>query len=278
MQSLLRLAIALLAFSITTPLLAERLEIIELQHRPAEEVVPLLRPFLAEGGTLSGQRGQLFIRTTPQNLIEIKKILSSLDKSPEQLMITVLQGEATKLAGDEAQLNASLGIGGDGRLTAGSPASPNDSVELRIRSTRSRHRDEDVQQVRVLEGSPATIYLGQLVPIGSRTTTTSPWGSQTSDTIEYRSVSTGFTVLPRISGQRVTLEIAAQRDSLSRSGGGRINVQGVNTTITGALGEWIEIGGSAVTESRRERGVIYRSTGTLHSNRRVLIRVERLQR
>jgi len=60
-------------------------------------------------------------------------------------MITVLQGDATRLAGDEAQLNASLGIGKHGRLSAGSPPAANDSVELRIRSTRSRHRDEDVQ-------------------------------------------------------------------------------------------------------------------------------------
>jgi len=130
----------------------------------------------------------------------------------------------------------------------------------------------------VLEGSPATLYLGQSVPIGNRTTTTSPWGSQTSDTIGYRNVATGFTVLPRISGQRVTLEIATRRDSLSRSGSGRINVQGVNTTITGTVGEWIEIGGSAATESSRRSGVIYRSTGTLQSSRRVLIRVERVPR
>lgn len=261
---------------VTDSALAQRLEIIELQHRPAEQLVPLLRPFVAQGGTLTGQRSQLFVRTTPQNLAEIKRLLDTLDRAPQQLLITVLQGEAVKLAHDQAQLDASLGVGSDGRVAVGRPKSPGDSAELRIRSTRSRHRGEDVQQVRVLEGSAATLYLGQSIPVGSRSITRSPWGSQTTDSVEYRNVTTGFSVIPRLSGERVTLEIATQRDSLSGSGGGRINIGGVQTTVSGVLGGWLELGGAAEISDQRRSGIIDRNTRDQQTERRILIRVERV--
>lgn len=254
---------------------AQSLEIIDLKHRPAEEVVPLLHPFLAPGGTLTGQRGQLFIRTTPANLAELRKLLAELDKAPRQLQITVLQGEAVRLAEDDARLNIDIAAGGRGRITLGE-GTASDSVEFRVRRSRSRNRSEDIQRVRVLEGNPATIYLGQSVPIASRSITTTPGGVQSTDTIEYRQVTTGFAVIPRISGDRVTLEIATQRDRLSSGGGGRFELQGVQTTVSGYLGEWIEIGGAVTLETRSQSGVIHRSTDSGDDSRRVLLRVEQL--
>lgn len=273
-----RLILLWLLFAALLPwaaVLAQSLEIIDLRHRPAEEVVPLLRPFLAPGGTLTGQRGQLFIRTTPANLAELKKLLAELDKTLRQLQITVLQGEAVHLAEDEARLNADTTTGGRGRVALGEKTAP-ESIELRVRRSRSRNRSEDVQRVRVMEGNPATIYLGQSIPVASRSITTTPGGVQSSDTIEYRQVATGFAVVPRISGDSVTLEIATQRDRLSNSGGGRIDFQGVQTTVSGRLGEWIEIGGAVSLETQRRSGVIYRSTDQSSDTRRVLLKVEEL--
>lgn len=252
---------------------AQSLEIIPLKHRPAEEVVPLLRPFLAPGGTLTGQSGQLFIRTTPNNLAELKKMLVTLDKPARQLLITVLQGQGVQLADDEARLDADIRLGGHGRVTIGNGV-PRDTTALRIRRTRSRSRNGDVQRVRVIEGSTATIYLGQSVPFGGRSITTTPGGTQTTDTVEYRDVMTGFAVVPRISGQQVTLQIDTQRDRPSPRGGGSIEVQGVHTTLTGKLGTWIEIGGAINLDSGRRSGIIYRSTEHLKDTRRVLLKVE----
>ncbi len=254
---------------------AQSLEILPLNHRTADELVPLLRPFLAPGGTLTGQRGELYVRTTPANLAELKKLLATLDKPLRQLMITVLQGEAVRLAQDEARVDADTRVGDNGHVTLGDGA-PRDTVGLRIRSTRSRSRNEDVQQVRVLEGSSATIYLGQSVPLGGRSVTTAPGGTQTTDTVEYHEVVTGFAVTPRVSGDQVTLEIGTQRDRPAPSGGGAIEVQGVHTTVRGRFGEWIEIGGVASLENARRTGVIYRSTDQLDDARRVLLKVEAL--
>ena len=50
----------------------QALEIIPLRHRTVEQVLPVLRPLLEPGGTLSGSRGQLILRASPANLAEIR--------------------------------------------------------------------------------------------------------------------------------------------------------------------------------------------------------------
>jgi hypothetical protein len=42
--------------------------VIELNARTTDEVIPLLEPMLACGGTIGGLRDKLIIRTTPANL------------------------------------------------------------------------------------------------------------------------------------------------------------------------------------------------------------------
>ena len=44
------------------------LEIIPLRHRTVEQVLPVLQPLVEPGATLSGTRGQLFVRASPANV------------------------------------------------------------------------------------------------------------------------------------------------------------------------------------------------------------------
>ena len=53
------------------------LEVIPLHYRNAEEIIPVLEPLVARGGTISGLNNQLILRTTPDNLAEIKHVLAS---------------------------------------------------------------------------------------------------------------------------------------------------------------------------------------------------------
>lgn len=59
---------------------------------------------------------------------------------------------------------------------------------------------------------------------------------------QYSDVTTGFYVRPRVSGDRVTLEIGPQRDLLSRQSPGSVDVQSMATTVSGRLGEWMDVG------------------------------------
>ena len=84
--------ILLFTFFLRTPFVLAgemELEIIPLQSRMSEEVIPILSPLVAPGGTITGMNNQLIIKTTPDNLAEIKKVLENLDRPPRRLLITV---------------------------------------------------------------------------------------------------------------------------------------------------------------------------------------------
>jgi type II secretory pathway component GspD/PulD (secretin) len=70
---------------------ASELAIITLKYRSAEQVIPVIRPLIAPGGSVSGMQNQLFLRTTKSNLADLRKVLASLDTLPRPLMIYVRQ-------------------------------------------------------------------------------------------------------------------------------------------------------------------------------------------
>ena len=73
---------------------AQGLEIIPLQHRTVEQVLPVLRPLLEPGGTLTGQSNQLIVRASPRNLAEIRSALEAIDRPLRRLQISVRQDGA----------------------------------------------------------------------------------------------------------------------------------------------------------------------------------------
>jgi type II secretory pathway component GspD/PulD (secretin) len=66
-------------------------EVIPLQHRVSEEIIPVLQPFLDKQGAVSGIQNQLIVRTTVINLEEIKRLLTEIDVAPRLLIIIVKQ-------------------------------------------------------------------------------------------------------------------------------------------------------------------------------------------
>src|SRR5687768_8065078 len=65
------------------------LEIIPLRHRTVDQVLPALRPLLESGGTLTGQANQLIVRTSPENLAELRRALDVIDRPQRRLQISV---------------------------------------------------------------------------------------------------------------------------------------------------------------------------------------------
>lgn len=156
-------------------------------------------------------------------------------------------------------LRISVDQGGDSRHRADG-ASVSGTVEeprVRIYSTPRRSDEGASQQLQVLEGRWATIRAGQAIP--QVTLHTRPSG-EVEQGIEYRDVETGFEVRPQVRGERVMLEVRPFRAAPSRRGGGVIEQQELSTTVSGRLGEWIDLGG--VAEQRRESG-----SGTIYSTR-----------
>ena len=246
------------------------LEVIPLRYRTVEQVLPVIQPMLAKGGTASGLQGQLVIRTTPGNLEEIRRILASIDTVPRRLLITVRQ--------DEYAAYGERGVGVTGRVGSAG------DVRGRVVDSSSADSDRNTQTVQVMEGSPAFIRVGQSVPVqqpqqplvrtfpGGRTVTEQFVGG-----VEYRDVTSGFYALPRLAGDRVTLDISSQREALSGQVYGGVNVQNAVTTVSGRLGEWMEVAGAAQTASGQQSVLLGRTAATASDVRRVLVKVEEVR-
>ena len=264
------------------------LEVITLQHRNAEEVLPVVRPLLDQGGVASGMNNQLILRTSSRNITEIRKLLERIDTPLRRLRITVLQNVDRETARRLTEVSGSVGIGNSGRITV--PGSRRDAgltveagqggdrLRARIDSTQSASQDNKQQQVMVLEGNRALIHAGQSVPVRQRQLVQSPWQTRVIDSTEYREVNSGFYVLPRLSGDRVTLEISAQNDAVSpEAGRGAAQIQNVTTTVSGRLGEWLELGDLA-RQGNDAGSTVSRHTSSLSEERRnILLKVEEVR-
>ena len=88
------------------------LEVIQLKHRTTNEIIPLIDQFLDKQGALSGMQGKLIIRTTPENLREIKQLLNEIDNAPRRLMITVKQDVDSTTARSLLKLSGGISKGG----------------------------------------------------------------------------------------------------------------------------------------------------------------------
>jgi len=247
---------------------AQALEIIELRNRPVEQILPVIQPLLARDGTATGSGFQLIVRTTPANLAQIRQVVASLDRAPRQLVIHVRQtfGAAASAAGVGAQVTLAPGDSG---------------ARASLWNNSGTAQDNVAQQVRVTEGNPAFINTGTSTLVTQRTVTRTGTTTVTQESSLPRDYNTGFYVTPRVNGQTVFLDIGAERNTpLGANAGlgpGAAATNRVVSTVSGRLGEWIELGGVNLANSAETSGVLARSSDAGSQERRVLVRVEEVK-
>lgn len=280
------------AFALISLLLVARVdaettvvEVISLQHRTTGEVIPLLEPFVGPEGAISGMSGRLIIRATPGNLAQIKEILGKIDTAPRRLLITVRQNVTREELERELGASGNLTIGDHGRVIVRDGGSregatadyrrSQDRLTGRASSASTLQQAGDTQQVQALEGTQAFIQAGTSVPYPERTIVRDRRRVAVTGVTAYRDVTSGFYVLPRVSGDQVILEMSPQRATLGEQG--RIDIQGASTRVSARLGEWIELGGIAEDTSERRTGIASASSRTGTDRRRIFVKVEEVK-
>ena len=245
-------------------------EVIEPRHRAALELVPLLES-VGGPGSVNVYDNKLIVRATPSQLAEMRQLLGQLDRAARQLMISVRQGGVAErrdrgvgLSGVYRRGDGSIVVPGpDGRV-------PRD-VELQA-GERQRRDDSGIrQQVRVEEGREARIFLGSSTPYVVRERL--PDGAVVQRS-EYVDSGSGFTVLPRVQGDRVQLEMLAQQQVPGR--GGTIDSSSAGSVVSGPLGEWFEIGGAVRQSSYAGSSLLGRDEGSRSSQNGIQVRVDLL--
>jgi type II secretory pathway component GspD/PulD (secretin) len=228
-------------------------EVIELQNRPATEIVPLLQPLLSNGDQAIENGFNLLLKTEPNRLANLRSLISKLDIRQHNLLISVLQ-HSTKSA---AELNSEASIA----ITAG-------AIEMQgyNADTRNLSSNRSLQQLRTLEGQPAHIETGLQRQVENAAIYNNGYGYPVVGyTTQQQQATTGFAVIPRLSAsQEVLIEIEPWSDHFLRGSGSgsAIEIQNANTSIRAQLGEWVEIAGTGngvQTESNGFKGMNHQS-------------------
>ena len=219
----------------------QALEIIPLRHRTVEQVLPVLRPLLEPGATLTGQRGQLIVRTSPADLADLRQALAAIDRPLRRLQILVRF--------DDVSQSSFQAVEGGGRVS-----NRGASIDIRAQDSRGNQSERVDQRIQVLEGGRAFIMAGQATPV--------PGG--------IWETGTGFEAVPRLSGDTVLIDIAPQKESLDRQ-------QRMASTVSARLGEWFEVGGAVSSAARDDRGIASGSRSRSSETRRVWLKVEELR-
>ncbi|MGE5385011.1 MAG: hypothetical protein ACM3SV_03900 [Betaproteobacteria bacterium] len=242
----------------------QELEVIPLKARTVDQVLPVLQPMVEPGGALSGMNNQLFLRASKRNRDEIKRALATIDTPARKLIIRVSQTRGADTVKQGGKLEGQVTLGSTKRVDA----------NAQVWDTRNQRQESGSQMVQTVEGGRAFIQVGRSLPIPLRQVVVGPNGAVVTDSVVYRDIGQGFYAEPRVAGQRVTLEISQQADTPAHLGPGSANVQRLSTTVSGRLGEWIELGGSGRQAMGSQQGGTSLSTSEIRDNRSIWLKVE----
>jgi hypothetical protein len=139
----------LFLFFVSAAALAQmEVEIVPLQHRRAEEIIPAIEGLVDEGGMARGQGSQLILKSSRATIEQIKGVVRGLDRRLRQFVISV-QERARGEGG-----STDLGVGGS--VVAGKKIRIQNG-QVRARSDSFTDHAQTTHQVRVVEGARAQI-------------------------------------------------------------------------------------------------------------------------
>lgn len=241
-----------------TPTLSARattfeVQVIPLKHRLAEDVVPVLRPLLAPGESVNGMDSRLVVRATPTTIALIEKTLSEIDTARRNLRISVrhtgnretIQGNH-EVSGQAQTGNTRIIVSNGNRDRSGvsiSGAGTQGTLQVRTERHSIRNQSSSAQNLIVMDGGRAFLRVGESIPdvqqflvwVGNRPAFATG--------VQYRDVTTGFEVEPRIVGERINLKVSPRLAFRADHGVQVVNFEELHTQLNIRPGEWVDLGG-----------------------------------
>lgn len=154
--------------------------------------------------------------------------LDAIDRPQRRLQISVRFDDAFEMS--RRELGASGTIGNRGAR-----------IEGRALDDRRSATERVDQRVLAMDGGRATIFTGQSRPVRQRQYIQTPAGVVSQEVTVVQEATSGFEVVPRLSGGMVSVEILASR-------AGAVTTV---STASGRVGEWFELGAVAAEAQTR---------------------------
>lgn len=240
------------------------LEVIQLEHRSAEQVLPMLQPLVEPGGALTGSDYQLFVRASAANVRQLRQAVVEIDREQRQLWVSVRRATRAILEREAAAAAVVLGT-------------RHSSASVQAGNATTRRNGADLAGVQIQEGGTAYICAGESVPVISSVMVGGgrrPWLAAG---MEYRDLDNGFMVTPRLNGQRVILDIV-QRAERRADSSAQVDLQSLATQVTGQLGEWLSLGAVSESAARHDAGPAGRRYSTQDATLEIWVKVDELVR
>jgi type II secretory pathway component GspD/PulD (secretin) len=260
------------------------LRVIPLKHRLADEVMPVVRPLLSTGESVSGLDSRLIVRAAPQTFAQIERMLAEIDTPRRNLRISVRHaGESERaqnsqgVSGDARHGNTRIVVTNSTRSTGGvnvGRTGPDGNLQLRSERRVTTKRDTSTQDLTVLDGGRAFLRVGESIPqvqpflalAGTRVTVLAG--------IQYYDVTTGFEVEPRVLGERIQLAVTPRLAFRSSQGAQTVNFQELRTVVAVKPGEWVDLGGAVESANEVTRQILSTRRNTDNEDSRFLVRVD----
>ena len=258
------------------------LQIIDLKNRPADEVIPVIKPMLKPNDAITGTGFQLFIRTDSNTLEEISRLLQVMDKAPRNLIIKVRNNIDSSSKSTDFNTSGNYEIGDDVKVVVGDRPPKDEGTKVRINNTKNRSKNNTEHMIRVIEGGQAFITAGEIRPYEHRTIIRHRYGVSVYDSVDYQDITSGFYVTPRLTGNgNVSLQVqphysnASDEYSYTSDGyRGTVDVQEAATTVQAKLGEWIQIGGVDTDAKSKDSGILSSSRNSEDIQSTIYLKVE----
>ena len=254
---------------------SDPLQIIDLKNRPADEIIPVIKPMLKPNDAITGTGFQLFIRTDAKTLEEVTRLLQVMDKAPRNLIIKVRNNLDSESKSTDLNTSGNYEIGDDVRVVVGDNPPREEGTKVKINHNKNTTSRNAEHMIRVIEGGQAFITAGEIRPYEHRTIIRHRNGVSVYDSVDYQDVTSGFYVTPRLTGNgNVSLQVQPHYRSVSDRYNGTIDVQEADTTIETKIGEWVQIGGVNTDENSKDSGILSTSRNTSDKQSAIYVKVE----
>lgn len=245
-------------------------KIITLQHRFGQDLVSALQPLAGPGGVISATGNHLLVEVAPERMAAIEEAVARLDVESRTFRIRIDRSHAGHESSERIEAGGSVG-NDNVRIRRSGPGQRGNGVVIEMDGRETSNRTQGSEYVSVLDGARAFIAVGQSVPFTEFWMTIIRRYAHMQRTVQYRDITTGFTVLPRQIGREVELEVAPRIVSLN---GGTIEFMELATAVRVVSGVWFNLGATMQERDEVSRAILARGQNKGENSSQLWVLIE----
>lgn len=266
----MRRLLALMGMLLACIAVAGEFKIIPLQHRFAQDLLPALQPLAGAGGVISGSGTHLFVDVSQERLPAIEQAVAQLDVESRSYRISIDRSGSAHLV--SGRVEASGRIGDEVRIERNGSRRSGTGVTVEMDRRETAIQTRGSEYLNVQDGATAFIAVGQSVPYTEYWLSFVRRYAAVQQAVQYRDITTGFSVTPRQIGREVELEVAPRIASLRNDG--VVEFQQLATVVRVAPGQWFNLGGALQEQDEVSRAILARGQESARSDSQLWLLVE----